>query len=100
MLFQPAKPGKFVIKLRARLGIAVRQIETADKYALYGRFDVPGLLVSGIAGKRCAGQNRFAVARQDRDAVPGLLSAPDCRIASLFDRGGGKVAFEALEFPQ
>jgi hypothetical protein len=78
MLFQPPKPSKFVIELRPRLGIAVWQIETADKYALNGRFDVPSLVVSGIAGKRCAGQNGFAVSRQDRDAVPSLFSAPNC----------------------
>ena len=100
MLFQPPKPGKFVIEPWARLRIAVREIETADEYALYGCFDVTGLLVGGIAGKRCAGQNGFAVSRQDRDAVPGLFSAPNCRIASLLDRGDRKVAFRTLQFLQ
>src|SRR5271166_595154 len=42
----------------------------------------------------------FAVSRQDRDAVPGLFSAPNCRIASLLDRSGGKVVFRALQFLQ
>jgi hypothetical protein len=55
VLFQPLKPGKLVIELRARLRIAVRQVETANENPFNRGFDVPGLFVSRIARQRSAG---------------------------------------------
>src|SRR5262245_11452538 len=90
MAEQALKPGELVVELGAGMRIAIRQIDAAHQDASDGSLDVPVLRVVIIAGKPVSGENRFAAAREDGNAVPGPLSAPDRVIAKAAQFGGGK----------
>src|SRR3984893_1864912 len=83
--FEPPEPVELVVEFRSRLRIAVRQIDTGDDDAVDGGFDIARLALVAVARPLGADQHRIGAARQDGDAVPGLLSAPDRAVAGLGD---------------
>ena len=97
---QPLEPVELVVEFRPGLRIAVRQIEAGDDDAVDGGFDIARLLVVGVAGQLGADQHRIALARQDGDAVPGLLPAPDRAVAGLADRINRKIGVGRFQFLQ
>src|SRR6202041_474730 len=78
---QPLEPCQLVLEFWAGLRIAVRQIDAGDDDAFDGGFDVARLAIVAIAGQLRPDQHRLAFTRQDGDAVPGLLAAPDRAVA-------------------
>src|SRR6266568_3112897 len=97
---QPLEPGKLVIKFRTRLRIAVRQIDAADENPLDRRFNVARLHVVIVPRQCCPRDDRRTIARQDRDSVPGFLTAPYRIIACTLDRRGGEILVGTLQFLQ
>ncbi len=82
---EPLHPLQLVVELRARRGIAVRQVQAHDVNAIHGRLDEATVQIFRIAGQHAADFDRRRVARQDRDTVPALLSVPDDLEAGLGD---------------
>ena len=80
---EPLEPGELVVELRPRLRIAVGQVDAADEDAADGGLDVARLRVVGIARQGRARDDRLGAARQDGDAVPRALPAPDGGVARL-----------------
>ena len=97
---QPLEPGELVVEFRPRLRVAVRRIERGDQHAVDRGLDIAALFVVGIARQFGAGDDRHHAARQDRDAVPGLLAAPHRLVAGLAQRIGGKLAVGGFQFLQ
>ena len=89
-------PGELVVELRTGLRVAVRRIERGDQHAVDRGLDVAALVVGRIARQLGARDDRRRAARQDRDAVPGLLPAPDRAVARPPDRIGGKFGVAAF----
>ena len=100
MRSQPLEPCELVVEFRAGLRIAVRQIDAGDDDAVDGGFDIARLVVVAIAGQLGPDQHRFGLARQDGDAVPGLLAAPDRAVAGLVDGAERKVLVGRLQLLQ
>ena len=94
---EPFHPGELVFEFRSGLRIAVRRIERGDEHAIHRRFDVAALRVVWIAGQSVAGQDRLAAAREDRDAVPRFLPAPNRAVTCLFDCRDRKAGIRRLE---
>jgi hypothetical protein len=94
------EPFEFVVEFRPGLRIAIGQINAADHDTADRCFDVTRLRVSGVAGQGGLRHNRFTVARQDGDAVPGLLAAPDRVVASLAQRRHREVGIGTFELLQ
>ena len=92
MRAQSLEPVELVVEFRSGLRIAVRKVDAGDDDAFDRRLDIARFLIVAIAGKGGAGQDRIGLARQNGDAVPGLLSVPHRAIAGLVDRGTGKSA--------
>jgi hypothetical protein len=97
---QPLEPVELVIEFRPGLRIAVRQVDAGDDDAVDGGFDIARLVIIAIAGQGGAGQHRLGVARQDGDAVPGLLSAPHRAVAGLLDRHNRELGIGRFQFLQ
>ena len=94
---QPLEPGELEIEFRPGLRVAVRRIERGDQHAVDGRFDVAALGVVRIARQFRAGDDRHHAARQDRDAIPGPLAAPDRLVAGLAQGVRRKLPVGRLE---
>ena len=97
---QPSEPVELVIEFRPGLRIAVRQIDAGDDDAVDGGLDIARLVIIAIAGQRGSGQYRLGVARQDGDAVPGLLSAPHRAVAGFLDRQNRELGIGRFQFLQ
>jgi len=97
---EPPEPCELVVEFRARLRIAVRQIEAADDDAIDGGFDVARLFVVAVPGQLVADRHRIGVARQDGDAVPAFLSAPHRAIAGLVDGFDRKILIGRFQLLQ
>ena len=65
-----------------------------------GGLDIARLVIVAVAGQFGPGQHRIGIARQDGDAVPGLLSAPDRAVAGLVDRGNRKIVVGRFQLLQ
>ena len=100
MPLQPLEPFQLGVEFRSRLRIAVRQIEASDEDAVDGGFDIARLVISAVTRQRGADQHRIGLARQDGDAVPGLLSAPDRAVAGLLDRMNRKIGVGRFQLLQ
>src|SRR3984957_15277201 len=98
MRSQPPEPCELGVEFRTRLRIAVRQINAGDNNAFDGGFDVARLAIIRVTGQFGPDQHRLGLARQDGDAVPGLLAAPDRAVAGLVDGAKRKVIFGRLQF--
>ncbi len=83
---EPLEPGELVVEFRPGLRVAVRRIERSDQHAVDRGLDVAALGVVRIARQLGARDDRHHAARQDRDAVPGLLAAPHRLVAGLAQR--------------
>ena len=97
MFVKAVEPFELVIKFRARLRVAVRQIDRSDRDALDSGFDVPALPIIDITGQHISDKNRLALPGEDGDAVPGPLALPDCVVSRLSDRIDGEVAVRAFQ---
>ncbi|SPA54885.1 protein of unknown function [Cupriavidus taiwanensis] len=97
---QPFEPGELVVELRPRLRVAVRQVKAADQHACDRRLEVAAVAVVGVAGQAAAHFDRLRAARQDGDAVPGLLAVPDRAIAGVADLARRKALVGGLQFLQ
>ena len=73
------------------------QIERRDQHTPNGSFDVAALLITWIAGKRISDQDGFCVAREDCNAIPRSLSAPDSAIAGGADCIDRECVMRCLE---
>jgi hypothetical protein len=82
------------------LDFAVRRVERGDDDAVNRRLDIVRLPVVGIAGQFVSRHDRPAAARQDGDAVPGLLAAPHGAGARLLNRGLGEFAVGGFKLLQ
>src|SRR5215471_15729970 len=65
-----------------------------------GRSGNPHRVRARVAGQFAPRHDRLAAARQDGDAVPGLLAAPHSAVARLLDRGLGEFAVGGLKLLQ
>ena len=92
------EPFQLIFEFRARLGIAVWQINTADENSIHRGFDVTALVVAWIARQRIASQDRLGIARQDGDPIPCLLPFPDCSVAGIAQHIGWKGFVRRLQF--
>ena len=90
MALQPREPVELVVEFRPRLRIAVRQVDAGNDDAADGGFDVARIVIAAVAGQRVADQDRPGL-RQDRNAVPGLLPAPERVVAGLRELAMRKV---------
>ena len=90
------EPSKLVIKFRPWLRIAVRQVDRGNEHALHSRLDVPALGVGGIARQLRPRDDRVGALREDRNAIPALLSAPRRAVARRLKRVEGKAPLLAL----
>ena len=97
---EPIHPGELVGKFRPRLRVAVGRIERRDQHAVHRRLDVTRLRVGGIAGQFVAGNDRISAARQNGDAIPRFLTAPDRAIAGLGNCGLRKFAVGGFQLLQ
>src|SRR5208283_2949856 len=97
---QALEPTELVVELGPRRGIAVGQIKAADDDAVDTRLDVAAVRVLGIAGQAATTLDRFAAAREDRDAIPAFLAMPDWRVAGFADRRFRKFILGRLQFLQ
>src|SRR5271163_3375218 len=95
---QALEPTELVVELGPRRGIAVGQIKAADDDAVDTRLDVAAVRVLGIAGQAATTLDRFAAAREDRDAIPAFLAMPDWRVAGFADRRFRKFFLRRLQF--
>ena len=64
------------------------------------RLDIARLPVVRIARQFAPRHDRLAAARQDGNAVPGLLAAPHGAVARLLNRGLGEFAVGGLKLLQ
>ena len=83
---EPLDPGELVVEFRPGLRVAVRRVERGDRARRSPPPRCSGSGVGRIAGQLVARHDRLAAAREDRDAVPGFLPAPDRAVAGLLDR--------------
>src|SRR6516165_7977836 len=97
---QTLHPGKLVVEFWPRLRIAVRRIERGDNDTVNRRLDIARLPVVRIAGQFAPCHDRLAAARQDGDAVPGLLAAPHGAVTRLLNRGLGEFAVGGFKLLQ
>ena len=97
---EPVGPGELVGEFRPRLRVAVRRIEGGDQHAIDGGLNVAGLRVLGVAGQIGAGDDRLATARENGNAVPRFLPAPDRAIARFLDRCLRKFTVRGFELLQ
>ena len=100
MANQTVEPGEFVIELRARLRIAVGQVERRDQDSVHGRFDVAGLGIVGIAGESSASHDRIAFAGEDGYTVPGALALPCGAVTEGAQVGNGERTLFGFQFLQ
>ena len=82
---QTPEPFELVVEFRAGLRVAVRQVDAAHDDPIDCGFDVARLAIVAVAGQLGPDQHRIGISRQDRDAIPGLLSTPDRAVAGLVD---------------
>ena len=97
---QPLEPSQFVIELRTRLRVSIRQVNGRDQHPVYRRFDIACLAILRIARQAGSRQDRVAFPRQDRYAVPGAFAEPDSAIAEVTKGACRKcplLYFELLE---
>src|SRR5271155_6158777 len=95
---QALEPTELVVELGPRRRIAVGQIKAADDDAVDTRLDVAAVRGLGIAGQAATTLDRFAAAREDRDAIPAFLAMPDWRVAGFADRRFRKFILGRLQF--
>src|SRR5664280_2706855 len=100
MLDEALEPGQLVVELRARLRIAVGQIDRGDDEAVHRRFQVAAVRVVGVAGKAAAALVDGAASGQDGDAVEALLAVPDGAVARGLYRRGRKGFVGSLQLLQ
>src|SRR4051794_12073183 len=98
VLRQPVKPAQLVVEFETGRGIAVRQVETSDNYAVDRRLDIPAVRVVELAGQTPADLYRLGAARQDRNAVPAFLPVPNRAVTGTLDRGFRELLIRRLEF--
>ena len=97
---EPLHPSELVFEFRSRLRVAVRRIERRYQHAIDGCLDIAALGVGRIAGQLGACDDRFTIARENRDAIPRFLPAPDGAITGLFncpDRKFGICSLQLLK---
>jgi hypothetical protein len=97
---EPIEPGELVVEFRTGLRVAVGCVERGDDHAVHRCLDVAALPVAQIARQRGAGDDRSRVTRENGDAVPGLLSAPDRLVAGARDVRGREYPVAHLQFLQ
>jgi hypothetical protein len=94
------EPAQLVIEFWARRRIAVRQVEASDNQVADRGLDVAAVHVIGIPGPTAAGLDRLGAARQDRHAIPALLSVPDRALARRTQRRRRKFLVGCLQLLQ
>ncbi len=97
LLMQPIHPGQLVGELIAADRIAVRKIDIDDADAKDCGFQISRVTVRLITGERRA-DRLDGMARQNRDAVIGLLGYCHAFIAQVFEDRGRKL--RPLQFLQ
>src|SRR5580704_375334 len=95
---QAIEPTEFVIELGPRRRIAVGEIKAADDDAIDPRLDVAAVRVLGIARQAATTLDRFATARENRNAIPAFLAMPDWRVAGFADRRFREFILRCLQF--
>src|SRR5580698_6775260 len=91
------EPVQFVLELRTRLRISIRQIDGSDQHTIYRRLDIACLAILRIPRQAGSRQHRIGLARQDRYAVPGTFAQPDSAIAKVTKSAGLKRLLLYLE---
>ena len=82
---EPLQPPELVVELGAGRRVAIRQVQATHQHAVDGRLEKAALIVSGVSRKTAPRLDRLPAARQDCDAIPGLLAMPDRAIAGLLN---------------
>ena len=100
MACEALEPCELVVEFGPRLRIAVRCVERSDQHAVDGCLDVAALRIVGIARQVGAGDDRRRSAREDCDAVPALLAAPDRLVAGLAQRIGREFRVRGFQLLQ
>jgi hypothetical protein len=87
-----------VVELRARRGIAVRQVKTSNIDVADGSLNISAVEILGVPGEAASGLDRIGVQREDRDAVPRFLSVPDRAISGLANSTDWEILLGRLQF--
>ena len=85
MRYEAVAPAELVVEFRPGLWVAIWCIEGSNDNSSNRRLDVAALCIRRIARKLGPGENRFGIAREDGDAVPRRLPAPNGAIACRLD---------------
>jgi diketogulonate reductase-like aldo/keto reductase len=83
MAVQSLEPLQLVIELRPRGGVAVKQVEAADRHAAREGLDVAALGVVRVARQAAPDLLGLLAPCEDGDAVPGFLAIPDRLVARV-----------------
>ena len=97
---QPLHPAQFVVKLRARLGIAIGQIDAGDAGAEHLRLKIARMLVLWLARQAALNFDRGGSISQNRDAVEPFLAVPQRVVTELEELIDGKAFVLGLDFLQ